>query len=90
MHSDGVVVGAGGGTSPHYVEDSRAGEGARSTETAAKAKKNSRLRWRLRDRFDRRSLAILDVRPSMLRDHGFDRYDTALRALLHGSTTTGG
>lgn len=36
--------------------------------------------WRL-ERYDRRRLAVLDVRPSMLRDHGFDRYDTALRAV---------
>ncbi|EOD26373.1 hypothetical protein EMIHUDRAFT_205378 [Emiliania huxleyi CCMP1516] len=37
--------------------------------------------WRLCRRLDRRRLSVLDVRPSMLRDHGFDRYDSALRAL---------
>ena len=44
--------------------------------------------WRLCRRLDRRRLSVLDVRPSMLRDHGFDRYDSALRALAPAGDRT--
>jgi hypothetical protein len=45
--------------------------------------------WRLQA-YDRREMAVLDVRPSMLRDHGFDRYDVALRAVQAGAAGGGG
>ena len=36
--------------------------------------------WRSVD--DRRALGVLRLRPSMFRDHGFDRYERALRGLI--------
>ncbi len=69
---------------PHLAPDYTGGEqpAPRDVPPAAGARGKAAEEggWSLR-RLDRRELAVLQVKPSMLRDHGFDRYDAALRAL---------
>eukprot|EP00962_Isochrysis_galbana_P023912 scaffold7297_cov125-Isochrysis_galbana.AAC.2 len=80
-------VGASPGTAARDAADARAATDVSSAAAAAgtdppdgRTDGASAGGWRLQP-YDRREMAVLDVRQSMLRDHSFDRYDLALRAV---------
>lgn len=76
----GGATGAGGSRHSVVSTKEEAGRGEEQEE-GGPPPPQPQQGWRLCRRLDRRRLSVLDVRPSMLRDHGFDRYDSALRAL---------